>query len=94
MDPEKFNTDETITVTVEPPEQKVELGGASKYYIYSIHGRDKFAEFSIHRRYSDFVLLKHSMMTRWPGVYVPPLPEKKFIGNNDLEFVDYRRHGL
>ena len=83
-----------IVIKVDPPELKVELGGASKFYQYRIHGRDKYSEIEVYRRYSDFIILKNYMMSRWPGVYVPPLPEKKFIGNNDTEFVDYRRHGL
>ena len=59
---------------MEPPEQKAELGGASKYYIYKVHGQDKFSEFIVYRRYSEFGILKQSMMSRWPGIYIPALP--------------------
>lgn len=31
------------------------------------------------------------MIKRWPGVYVPPLPEKKAVGNMDSKFIEERR---
>lgn len=34
------------------------------------------------------------MTNRWPGIYVPSLPEKKFLGNNESNFVEIRRDGL
>lgn len=81
-------------MTVDSPELKAELGGANKYHVYHVHGQDKTAEFSVYRRYSDFVTLKTAMMSRWPGIYIPALPEKKFIGNNESIFLDTRRRGL
>ena len=83
-----------VTVIVESPEQKTQLGGANKYYVYHVHGQDKYAEFSVYRRYSDFITLKNCMKDRWPGIYLPALPEKKFIGNNHAFFVDTRKRGL
>ena len=34
------------------------------------------------------------MKERWPGIYLPALPEKKFLGNNHTFFVDTRKRGL
>jgi sorting nexin-1/2 len=31
------------------------------------------------------------MLQRWPGIYVPAIPEKKVIGNKDDQFVEERR---
>ena len=31
--------------------------------------------------YSDFELLRAKLLERWPGIYIPYLPEKKAIGN-------------
>lgn len=34
------------------------------------------------------------MLKRWPGCYVPPIPEKKVVGNNESNFVENRKNGL
>jgi len=34
------------------------------------------------------------MTTKWPGCYVPPLPEKKMVGNMDKKFIEDRRKFL
>ena len=46
------------------------------------------------RRYSDFNLLREILVKRWPGCYIPAMPEKKTIGANDFLFVESRRRGL
>lgn len=81
-------------MTIDPPELRTEMGGASKHHEYRIYGNDELSEFDVWRRYSDFVILKQHMMARWPGIYIPSLPEKKFLGNSELGFVDNRRQGL
>lgn len=83
-----------IVVTVDAPEQRTELGGAAKHNVYRIHGQDDMGEIDVTRRYSDFVVLKQHMTSRWPGIYVPSLPEKRFLGNNESNFVEIRREGL
>lgn len=47
----------------------------------------RIGEFSTVRRYSDFNNLRNTIVAKWPGFYVPSLPEKKFIGNEDLTFI-------
>ena len=34
------------------------------------------------------------MIKNWPGCYIPPIPRKKVIGNNEFLFVETRREGL
>lgn len=63
-----------IVVTIDPPELRTEMGGASKHHEYRIYGIDEVNEFDVWRRYSDFVILKTHMAARWPGIYIPSLP--------------------
>jgi hypothetical protein len=34
------------------------------------------------------------MVRNWVGVWVPPLPEKRIVGNKDPKFLEVRRRGL
>ena len=65
--------------------------GITKYVLYSIRGSDKDGSFEIYRRFSDFATLRKVLVKRWPGVYVPPIPEKKAVGNMDAKFIEERR---
>ena len=44
-----------------------------------ITGVDKSGSFEIRRRFSDFYLLRDGLLHTWPGLYVPPIPDKKAI---------------
>ena len=46
------------------------------------------------RRYSDVFWLHEQLCAKHPGTIVPPLTEKRTIGNMDAEFVERRRIGL
>ena len=35
--------------------------------------------------------MRVTLAQRWPGIYIPPIPEKALVGNNDDEFVEERR---
>jgi sorting nexin-1/2 len=35
--------------------------------------------------------LRNTLAQRWPGIYIPAIPEKKLVGNKDDEFVEERR---
>ena len=35
--------------------------------------------------------MKEALASRWPGVYIPAIPEKKLMGNKDDKFVEERR---
>ena len=38
--------------------------------------------------------MKNALQQRWPGIYIPALPEKKLVGNNEAKFVEERRRLL
>ena len=61
---------------------------------YTIHGRDEDGEFEGSRRYNDFYHLHASLLTRWPGTFVPAIPSKKAVGNKDDKYIEHRRHFL
>jgi sorting nexin-1/2 len=51
-------------------------------------------EFSVARRYSDFLWLYKVLNNNNPGVVVPPPPEKQAVGRFDENFVESRRAAL
>ena len=51
---------------------------------------DRQGKFEIFRRYSDFAVLRQTFVDRFPGLYIPPLPSKKAVGNQKVEFVEER----
>jgi hypothetical protein len=56
------------------------LIGVKSYTQYHIVGRDSLGQIDILRRYSEFVLLRDMLFTRYPGLVIPPLPAKKIQG--------------
>ena len=55
--------------------------------VYAVNGLDKNGVFYVHRRFSEFLLLRDKLLERWPAVYIPYLPEKKAFGNLSKEIV-------
>jgi sorting nexin-1/2 len=53
-----------------------------------------FSEFSVLRRFNDFVWLHDQLNFSHPGAIVPPLPEKQAVGRFTPEFVECRRRAL
>ncbi|KAL5340804.1 Vps5 C terminal like-domain-containing protein [Aspergillus crustosus] len=51
-------------------------------------------EFTVSRRYRDFLWLYNSLHSNNPGVVVPPPPEKQAVGRFDTNFVESRRAAL
>jgi sorting nexin-1/2 len=66
----------------------VKAGGHIKY---TVSGVDSEGPFEDVRRFSQFYALKNALTQRWPGIYIPALPEKKIVGNNDDKFIEERR---
>lgn len=62
-----------------------------KHVSYTVKGCDALGDFDGQRRYKDFLALRSSLVQKWPGCYVPPIPPKKAIGNKDLKFIEERR---
>jgi hypothetical protein len=58
---------------------------------YTVTGQDSEGKFEIQRRYNEFFALKISLSERWPGCYVPAIPEKQVIGDKEAGFIEERR---
>lgn len=65
-----------------------------QYVVYYIRGRDSLGEIDIVRRYSEFLLFYECLFSRYPGLYIPPVPSKQFSGNKEENFVEERRYFL
>ena len=61
---------------------------------YTVIGYDNDGPFKGSRRYNDFHSLRACIMARWPGIYIPPIPPKKKIGNKEYGFIEERRYFL
>jgi hypothetical protein len=61
---------------------------------YTVTGTDSEGRFEIQRRYNEFLALNNALNERWPGCYVPAIPEKQLIGDKDEGFVEERRQLL
>lgn len=49
---------------------------------------------SVERRYSEFIWLHEWLVKLFPGIFIPPIPPKKVIGNKEAGFVAERREDL
>jgi hypothetical protein len=74
---------ESLKFTVSKP---LKIGGHLKY---PVTGVDQDGDFEEKRRFSDFVALRLSLSSRWPGTYVPALPEKKVGVSNRFNLTSY-----
>lgn len=63
----------------------------SSHIKYTVTGVDSEGPFEEMRRFKEFYALKVALAARWPGVYIPALPEKKLVGNKDEKFIEERR---
>jgi sorting nexin-1/2 len=53
------------------------------FFEYPITGEDESEEIEIFRRFSLFEKFRNALVTKFPGVFIPPLPEKVLTGNSD-----------
>jgi len=58
---------------------------------YMVRGIDEEGPFEASRRYNDFYNFYKSISTRWPGIYIPPIPPKKAGVNKDEKNLKERR---
>ena len=73
--------------TINVCETKVQNDTIGKHHMYKVKGTDHLGEFEVYRRYKQFYLLRNVLHSRFLGLYVPPIPEKKAMGNTDEMFV-------
>lgn len=59
---------------------------------YSVCGIDMQTNerFQVSRRYRDFVALRAAWSSRWPGMYIPPVPKKYIVGNTSIQVLKER----
>ncbi|KAA1470300.1 Vps5-domain-containing protein [Dentipellis sp. KUC8613] len=87
----------TFVITVDDPQK---VGDPIRgYTMYTVHTRTTSplyskSQFSVLRRYSDFLWLYETLSSNNPGVVVPPVPEKNTFGRFDDQFVQQRRMAL
>ncbi|KAJ8602356.1 hypothetical protein CTAYLR_004244 [Chrysophaeum taylorii] len=86
-----------LTITVSDPKKENE--GINAYISYKVNTQTNlpeysYGQFSVIRRYSDFVWLSEQLNKDVPGSIVPPLPEKAVVGRFSAEFVESRRRML
>lgn len=53
--------------------------GPTKHVVYKLTGKDYLGEFEALRRYSQFALFREVLCTRFPALFIPPMPPKKKI---------------
>ncbi len=80
--------------TIDVCESKVQNDTIGKHHLYKVKGVDHLGDFEVYRRYKQFDLLRNVLHSRFLGLYVPPLPEKKSIGNTEDAFVQERMYFL
>lgn len=74
-------------------EPEIRGGKLRSYHVYRVSSAAGTVE-HVFRRYSDFVWLRTVLVKSFPGVFIPPLPEKKVLGNKENAFVESRRIDL
>ncbi|PWY95142.1 Vps5-domain-containing protein [Aspergillus sclerotioniger CBS 115572] len=87
----------TFEITVGDPHKVGDL--TSSHIVYQVRTKTtskayRQSEFTVSRRYRDFLWLYNSMHNNNPGVVVPPPPEKQAVGRFDTNFVESRRAAL
>jgi hypothetical protein len=62
--------------------------------VYKVKGRDHLGEIELLRRFREFDTLRKTFYSRFLGLYVPPIPEKKAMGKTEGLFVEERQFFL
>ena len=79
-------SDQKITITVQNPKEMDGGVFGKNYILYEVVTEP--LKWIVHRRYSDFDLLRNLLSKYFPSYYIPPLPNKK-LGNRrfDIDFI-------
>ena len=83
----------------DPPELEVNEAvikstATGKHHVYKIRGRDHLGDIEVLRRFREFDTLRKVLYSRFLGLYVPPIPEKKAMGKTEGLFVEERQFFL
>lgn len=79
------STNKNYFYVSDPKEEKDSFG---KFISYLLKG-NKIPE-ALPRRYREFDLLRTKLVEKFPGIWIPPLPRKKLVGNKSKDTVDLR----
>ncbi|KAL8694987.1 MAG: hypothetical protein Q9218_000459 [Villophora microphyllina] len=87
----------SFDITVGDPHKVGDL--TSSHIVYQVQTKTsskayRQPEFTVSRRYRDFLWLYNSLHNNSPGVVIPPPPEKQAVGRFDSNFVESRRAAL
>ncbi|KAF2106471.1 Vps5 C terminal like-domain-containing protein [Lophiotrema nucula] len=87
----------TFNIQVGDPHKVGDL--TSSHTEYSVYTKTtskgyRNPEFTVSRRYRDFLWLYNQLHNNSPGVIIPPPPEKQAVGRFDADFVESRRAAL
>ncbi|KAL1958206.1 hypothetical protein VTO42DRAFT_5062 [Malbranchea cinnamomea] len=87
----------TFHITVGDPHKVGDL--TSSHIVYQVRTKTTSKaylkpEFTVSRRYRDFLWLYNSLHANNPGIVVPPPPEKQAVGRFDANFIESRRQAL
>lgn len=58
----------------------------SSYHVYKITSTPSVVD-HVYRRYSDFIWLSETLVSLFPGIFVPSLPPKKAFGSGDEKYL-------
>jgi sorting nexin-1/2 len=87
----------TFSISVGDPHKVGDLTSSHTVYQVTTKTTSKAyrnADFTVARRYRDFLWLYNQLHNNNPGVVVPPPPEKQAVGRFDPNFIESRRSAL
>lgn len=65
----------------------------NKQHLYILRGKnEESGPIEILRKYSDFHALREALVKRWPGCFIPPIPEKGNIGSTEKQISKNKLH--
>lgn len=73
------NIDEESKEVIDPRSLKFTVSNPVKvsgHIKYTVTGEDQDGQFEETRRYKEFFALRVVLVSRWPGIYIPAIPEK------------------
>lgn len=80
-------------LSVSDPRQVGE--GMKSHTVYNVSSicelNDTEVEFNVTRRYKDFLWLHNTLGSSFKGYMIPPMPDKKFLGNTATDHVEKRQ---
>ena len=74
--------------------------GVQSHVMYTVETKSNLAGytrknvFTVRRRYNDFIHLSERIFSTYKGCPLPKLPDKKFLMNTDIQFVEKRKESL